>query len=125
MNNKIIKVFNYLSHTGEYIGSSDYMLKAAGVLDGFCTDIAPLDKKDGFAVVFDINKNSWSHVRDYRGTAVYDTDTAQKHEVYELGELPENVTTHAPDIDNPVWDGEKWVENKEIPIEEPNQSPTA
>lgn len=52
---------------------------------------------------------AWIMVPDYRGTKVYDINTAQESEIKELGELPDGVTTIAPDVDFPKWNGEKWV----------------
>ncbi|WP_354636978.1 tail fiber assembly protein (plasmid) [Morganella morganii] len=55
---------------------------------------------------------AWIMVPDYRGTKVYDTATAQESEIKELGELPAGVTTIAPDVDFPKWNGKKWVADK-------------
>ncbi|XKB80374.1 tail fiber assembly protein [Morganella morganii] len=54
----------------------------------------------------------WVQIPDYRGITVYETDTARELEVKELGELPEGVTTIAPDVDFPKWNGKKWVTDK-------------
>lgn len=55
---------------------------------------------------------AWIMVPDYRGTKVYDTATAQQSEIKELGELPDGVTTIAPDVEFPKWNGRKWVTDK-------------
>lgn len=55
---------------------------------------------------------AWIMVPDYRGTKVYDTATAQQSEIKELGELPDGVTTIAPDVEFPKWNGKKWVTDK-------------
>ncbi|MEM8119432.1 tail fiber assembly protein, partial [Morganella morganii] len=51
-------------------------------------------------------------IPDHRGTKVYDTTTAQESEIKELGELPDGVTTIAPDVEFPKWNGKKWVSDK-------------
>ncbi|MCY9801762.1 tail fiber assembly protein [Citrobacter braakii] len=65
---------------------------------------------------------AWIMMPDYRGTKVYDTATAQQSEIKELGELPDGVTTIAPDVEFPKWNGKEWVtdkaEKKESDIDE-------
>ncbi|MBT0316590.1 tail fiber assembly protein, partial [Morganella morganii] len=63
--------------------------------------------KDGFWPCEQDGK--WTLVPDHRGTKVYDTATAQESEIKELGELPDGVTTIAPDVEFPKWNGKKWV----------------
>ncbi len=55
---------------------------------------------------------AWIMVPDHRGTKVYDITTAQESEINELGELPDGVTTIAPDVEFPKWNGKKWVTDK-------------
>ncbi|MCU6237019.1 tail fiber assembly protein [Morganella morganii] len=55
---------------------------------------------------------SWIIVPDHRGAKVYDITTAQESEIKELGELPDGVTTIAPDVEFPKWNGKKWVTDK-------------
>ncbi|EOT0574015.1 tail fiber assembly protein [Morganella morganii] len=55
---------------------------------------------------------AWIMIPDHRGTKVYDITTAQESEINELGELPDGVTTIAPDVDFPKWNGKKWVTDK-------------
>lgn len=55
---------------------------------------------------------TWVLVPDHRGKKVYNTTTAQKSEIIELGELPDNVTTIAPGVDFPKWNGKKWETDK-------------
>lgn len=66
--------------------------------------------KDGFYPCEQDGK--WVLIPDYRGTKVYDITTAQESEINELGELPPSVTTIAPDVDFPKWNGKKWVTDK-------------
>ena len=56
----------------------------------------------------------WVLIPDHRGTKVYDTATAQESEIKELGELPAGVTTIAPDVEFPKWNGKKWVTDKAV-----------
>lgn len=55
---------------------------------------------------------AWVLVPDHRGTKVYDTRTAQESEIKDLGELPDGVTTVAPGVLFPKWNGKKWVTDK-------------
>lgn len=55
---------------------------------------------------------AWVLIPDHRGTKVYDTATAQESEIKELGELQGGVTTIAPDVLFPKWNGKKWVTDK-------------
>lgn len=55
---------------------------------------------------------AWIMIPDHRGTKVYDITTAQESEIKGLGELPDGVTTIAPDVDFPKWNGKKWVTDK-------------
>lgn len=55
---------------------------------------------------------AWVLIPDHRGTKVYDTATAQESEIKELGELPDGVTTTAPDVELPKWNGKRWVTDK-------------
>lgn len=68
------------------------------------------DFKDGFHPCE--HNGAWVLIPDYRGTKVYDTTTAQKSEIKELGDLPDGVTTIAPDVEFPKWNGKKWVTDK-------------
>ncbi len=55
---------------------------------------------------------AWIMIPDHRGTKVYDITTAQESEIKDLGELPDGVTTMAPDVVFPKWNGKKWVTDK-------------
>ncbi|WP_337137167.1 tail fiber assembly protein [Morganella morganii] len=54
----------------------------------------------------------WILIQDHRGTKIYDTSTAGELEIKELGDLPDGVTTIAPDVEFPKWNGKKWVTDK-------------
>lgn len=55
---------------------------------------------------------AWIMIPDHRGMKVYDITTAQESAINELGELPDGVTTIAPDVEFPKWNGKKWVTDK-------------
>ncbi|WP_099139605.1 tail fiber assembly protein, partial [Xenorhabdus mauleonii] len=56
---------------------------------------------------------AWLLVPDYRGTKVYDVTTAQEWVIKELGNLPNGVTTIRPEVEFPVWSGQKWVTDQQ------------
>ena len=68
------------------------------------------DFKDGFHPCE--KDGAWINIPDYRGVKVYNITTAQESEIKELGELPDGVTTIAPDVEFPKWNGKKWVTDK-------------
>lgn len=52
---------------------------------------------------------AWINIPDYRGVTAYDKETARPVVIDDVGELPGNLTTIAPDVEFPKWDGKKWV----------------
>lgn len=107
-----ITVYNYDVVTREYISdSNEYLAVGVGIPSHSCID-APGDSKSGFAICRTVDFLGWEYVADHRGTKVYDITTAQESEIKELGEIPDGVTTVAPDVEFPKWNGKKWVMDK-------------
>ncbi|MFS1538110.1 MAG: tail fiber assembly protein [Candidatus Phlomobacter fragariae] len=61
-------------------------------------------------------------MRDYRGTKAYNKATAKREEITEIGEIPGNLTMIAPDVLFPVWDGVRWITDKEAEKKDAIQS---
>lgn len=91
------------SHSAtEYI-SRGGSLAARSYLD------APPEEKAGFAIVR--TAEGWDFKPDNRGT-YYSTETGEKVEWRELGDIPSNLTTAAPLAEPCKWNGKKWIVDK-------------
>ncbi|HHN8473339.1 TPA: tail fiber assembly protein [Morganella morganii] len=55
---------------------------------------------------------AWINIPDYRGVTAWDKETARAVIIDDVGELPDTLTTIAPDVDCPKWNGKKWVTDK-------------
>lgn len=71
--------------------------------------IAP-DIKEGFCPCE--KDGTWINIPDYRGVTAWDKETARAVIIDDVGELPDTLTTIAPDVDCPKWNGKKWVTDK-------------
>lgn len=99
--------FNHEHPLRPFTGS-DYANK-----DSFSPDNALRVEPETQAGFWPCEQNgAWVLIPDHRGTKVYDTATAQESEIKELGELSDGVTTIAPDVEFPKWNGKKWVTDK-------------
>ncbi|WP_025154878.1 tail fiber assembly protein [Morganella morganii] len=109
-----MKIFNYHPVTKEYLSEgladADPMVEGNWLIPAYATTVNPPEIKPWYIPVFD--GEQWMQKADYRGTKVYDIITAQESEIKELGELPDGVTTIAPDVEFPKWNGKKWVMDK-------------
>lgn len=70
----------------------------------------PLNHRDGFIWVY--QDNQLVHLADNRGT-YYSKETGEEVNHQELGELPESLTTVAPNSPYDKWDGEQWVKDQQ------------
>ncbi|WP_213239649.1 tail fiber assembly protein [Citrobacter braakii] len=115
MSNKAqtIKVYNLLAGTNEFIGSGDAYIPPQTGLPAYCTDIEPPEAVAGKVAVFDDETKSWSLVEDHRGKTVFDTETGNAVYVSDLGALPANTTSLAPDGQYMKWNGSEWVKDDE------------
>ncbi|AYL56230.1 tail fiber assembly protein [Citrobacter freundii] len=107
--NRVITIYNLSSSTNEFIGQGDGYIPANTGLPAYSTDIAPPAEKDGFVAVFDFESGKWSLVEDHRGKVVYDINTGESITINQLGALPDDVVSIAPEGHFAKWDGEKWV----------------
>lgn len=104
-----IKIFNLRAGTNEFIGGGDAYIPPHTGLPAHCTDIAPPDIPDGNVAVFNSDKMIWSIVEDHRGQTVYDTKTGDEVYISELGPIPIDTTTAAPENGYQKWDGSAWI----------------
>ncbi|MBC6554961.1 tail fiber assembly protein [Citrobacter braakii] len=107
--NRVITIYNLSSSTNEFIGQGDGFIPANTGLPAYSTDIEPPLAKDGFVAVFDFESEKWSLVEDHRGKAVYDIHTGEAITINQLGALPDDVASVAPEGHFVKWDGKKWV----------------
>lgn len=105
----IITIYNLSSYTNEFIGKGDGFIPANTGLPAYSTDIAPPLEKDGFVAVFNFESEKWSLVEDHRGKTVYDIHTGQATTISQLGKLPDDVVSAAPEGHFVKWNGEKWI----------------
>ncbi|KJC09716.1 tail assembly protein [Citrobacter freundii] len=111
--NRVITIYNLSSATNEFIGKGDGFIPANTGLPAYSTDIEPPLAKDGFVAVFDFKSEKWSLVEDHRGKTVYDIHTGEAITVNQLGKLPDDVVSVAPEGHFLKWDGRKWVHDTE------------
>ncbi|MBW7618137.1 tail fiber assembly protein [Citrobacter portucalensis] len=110
---RIITIYNLSSDTNEFIGKGDGYIPAHTGLPAYCTDIAPPDESDGFVAVFNCESGKWSLVEDHRGKIVYNINTGKATTIHQLGQLPDDVVSVAPEGNFVKWDGEQWVHDAE------------
>ncbi|HGJ5897348.1 tail fiber assembly protein [Arsenophonus apicola] len=110
---RIFKAFTYTSDTHELLGPCDAYTDETHDLLPFHTEIKPIDKKEGFAVVFNEKNQEWEYQEDHRGLVLFDTKSRQSVTIEKLGKVPNYLTPLAPKSEYDVWDGERWVKNIE------------
>lgn len=101
----------YCAHpsTREYLcATMEYLCVGSAVPAGSYTE-KPLLPESGMALIRSRDDQSWERVRDLRGTPAWHIDTGQPVVIQNLGDLPANLTLHAPATSNDRWDGEMWV----------------
>lgn len=108
-----ITIYNLRADTLEFIGAGDAYIPPHTGLPANCSDIEPPAATSGKVAVFDSLKACWSLMEDHRGKTIFDTKTGLQIFVTELGPLPENTTSLAPDGQYQKWDGKAWVKDEE------------
>lgn len=108
-----ITIYNLRSDTQEFIGAGDAYIPPHTGLPAYCTDIEPMEVPAGKVAIFDGSKAIWSLVDDHRGKILFDTITGKEIFVSELGALPKNTTSLAPDGQYQKWNGKTWVKDEE------------
>lgn len=106
-----MKIYNYHPLTKEFlsegIADADPMVEGNWLIPAHATTVTAPEIQSGYVPVFD--GSQWMQTEDHRGVKIYDIATAQQSEIKGLGELPDGVTTIAPDVEFPKWNGKKWV----------------
>lgn len=105
-------IYNYISLTGEYIGTNEAKEspREPGVflIPANAVGVAPMTVADNEVAVWDGTK--WIKQADYRDKVYYDKTTKEKHEIKEIGIAPDvNWTDVAPNDPDAEWDGSGWV----------------
>lgn len=103
-------VYDYNPETGEYngIGEAQESPLEPGVylIPAHATTIAPPEAGAGHVAVF--ADGAWTLVEDHRGEIYYDTVTQERHEIKNLGVVPETWTQSEPTDRETVWNGVAW-----------------
>ncbi|UEM40086.1 tail fiber assembly protein [Pectobacterium aquaticum] len=113
INSGWITVYHVNPATREYQSASyEYVMQGIGLpADSYADEpeLPPVGK----ALRRSTDGTSWEQVPDYRGQTVYSTETRQPQTVSQFGELPDNVTLLKPSTEFDVWNGKKWVIDKD------------
>ena len=76
-----VKIYHYDPQTGELLRSEYALLDPVGgnpMIPSNATDLEPPAKRDGYALCY---RKGWRHVKDYRGTIVWNKADNSKHKV--------------------------------------------
>ena len=103
-------VYDYNPETGEYKGTGEAqespLEPGVYLIPAHATTIAPPEADDGHVTVF--ADGAWTLVEDHRGEVWYDTATQERHEIKNLGVVPETWTPLEPTDREAVWNGVAW-----------------
>ncbi|MFU0882626.1 tail fiber assembly protein [Kluyvera cryocrescens] len=102
-----IRVFHYVTETGEYWTWSDEYIPVGVSIPGSSTLIDPGEDIVGHVWVFD--GSAWVSKEDHRGETVYFIDNGASSVVAYIGAINDEVTTLAPTTAYDKWDGTQWV----------------
>lgn len=102
-----IRVYHYVSGTGEFWIWSDEFIPVGVSIPGNATLIDPGEDIAGHVWVFD--GSAWVSKEDHRGETVYSTATGVESTVGYIGNIKDGYTSLAPATPFDKWDGDKWV----------------
>lgn len=103
----VIRVYHYVTETGEYWTWSDEFIPVGVSIPGNSTLIDPGEDIAGHVWVF--NGSAWVSKEDHRGETTYSTETGAEVIVKYIGEIKDGFTTTAPATPYDKWDGSQWV----------------
>jgi len=105
-------VYNYTRDTKEYISTTvareDPLDKGKYLIPAYATTVPIMEQKEGYAQVFNEEKNEWEYVEDHRGETVYNTETKEPVIVDYLGPIKDGYTLLKPG-EFSKWNGTEWV----------------
>jgi hypothetical protein len=103
--------YNYDRKTGEFLNESvldtDPQDSTRFLIPANCTTIKPIVTQKGEIPIF--NEGSWTSVKDYRGSKIYNKETTEEQIVTKLGDIPENFVLVVPKTVCDKWNGTQWV----------------
>ncbi|KAA8727594.1 tail fiber assembly protein [Ewingella americana] len=108
---RVIKVFNFSPLTNELVGPADAWVVANTGLPAHCTMEKPPVVKANQVAVY--TESGWKALEDLRGVVVYDKATGEGTRIDALGPIPDSKTHLMPLSKFDVWNGKKWVKDKE------------
>ncbi|MGY3098527.1 tail fiber assembly protein [Pantoea agglomerans] len=102
-----LKIYNFDSVTGEFIGSTDeYLAQGVGLPANACITAPPATEAGRVALYRD---GSWLVVADHRGETVYSVTDRAAVLINVPGDYPAHTTPLKPATAWDKWDGEKWI----------------
>lgn len=102
-----LKIYNFDSLTGEFIGSADEYLQQGVGLPACACAVAPPQTGAGSVAVY--RDGGWKTIADHRAEMVYSVADGSAIAITELGDYPAGTTPLEPATAWDKWDGEKWV----------------
>lgn len=106
-----IRVFYFDQGTGEYTGWSDEFINIGVSMPGNSTSVDPGEEISGEVAIF--NGKEWERKEDHRGETVYSITDGSTTAVDYIGEIKEGFTVTAPATQYDMWNGKKWVTDKD------------
>lgn len=107
----VVTVYNYAPATGEYTDFNEEYLAVGVGLPALSTEVKPPAAKEGLVSIF--TGTGWEQQEDNRGKIVYSTTDRSPATVDYIGPIQEGFVTETPATQYDIWNGEKWVTDKE------------
>lgn len=108
-----MEIYNYNPITKEFTTVGEATRNPVNpdnpIVPACATTIKPLNKKDGYAIVW--CGNQWNYKKDYRGQIWYNSKTKEMETIDFIGDLPDYYYSPDSTIANPP-DGDYWVYDK-------------
>ncbi|QLQ65077.1 MULTISPECIES: tail fiber assembly protein [Providencia] len=100
--------------TREYVRASlDNVPLGGSVVADAYLDKPELPTKSDIAIVRSSDEKSWLYIADHRGKTAYNTSNRQQVVINFIGDLPTELTLQEPKTEFDIWNGKKWVTDKE------------
>lgn len=109
-----LRIHHYKEETNEYWFSEDRDLPPGVGIPALSTHIAPPAEWDENKIpVFNVEKDAWEILEDYRAFELYDTQTGEQVQLHAIGPLPDTLTVKHPTGPLVKWSDGQWVEDEE------------